>query len=765
MDIWAWVEDYCTQLAKDGHQKLAYQILHLPRLVMDNRAEEVDRLVPALLDVARELEHPWLEVFVRHWNLHSRVRKRYEVKGLLPEALELIEFANRDETKGCPQSVCAVQDLTSCYADIDGPGYGQVRLEAAKTALDRIDTAWPCFRCISGEYAAALVDLDRADEAVAFCDRQLAAIGASDNPYDFREPRVRALIALDRLEDALALNAEAENPGAGESWLVNKTIDHARILARLGRFEEAKACLPDFDMITDSPGSYSGWVDAMIHIIRGGLAPNDWEFDLQVRLMAGRLEDQGALREAWRLQSFRVELALERERAWVARHAVEAMQRIAPQFEHPLDAPELTESADRRVAAIEARVDLDIADTIEENLKDAKEPDLDYERFRQALARWPDDHRLWLAWGQAAGVLGRLEELVASGREFFGRNPSAWQVAIVVGQTLVALEQLDAAEAWAEDTFVAIDDKESRAAARFIQALAAERRGDENQLKARLEQVLGFDPEARNTRSMLAELARNEKDYEAALEHIEVLLKVEPEVMSHHWDRIVAATMEDRWDIVRDSGAALGMRFATDEGPVDEEWGVVRVQMLDETGTPANLHTLRTGPVTGRIIEISPPELPIQFYGAAVIFDPRPLNPPDTDAAGEHDGDERPPLTFPLLDILHASPYRAFAVDGARPSEVQMNALRADLSSYGAVIQIRSGPDYRIQHATEEGRDAAYWYVAVLEDTPLEVVADRMEVLEEALGGPLVWPQLLYALGRSERLAEQERLISEWELM
>ncbi|MEM7678618.1 MAG: hypothetical protein AAF449_21770, partial [Myxococcota bacterium] len=490
MDIWAWVEDFTEQLAKAGQQRLAYEVLQLPSLVVDNRHEEVDRLVPGLLGAARDLQHRWLEVYVRHWNLQSRVLKRYEVKGLLPEAIDLLDFANQDDTKSCPQSICVVQDLAHCYADTDGPAYGQERLDVAQETLNRIDPSWPCFRCISGEYASALLDMGRPQEALDFCHQQLVAIGPSSNPYDFRDSKVEALIGLGRFEEALAFNQDSENPGGGESWILHKTIDQARLLTRLGRHEEALAALPEFETIIDTPAYFSDWADAVDHLVKAQVLDNSWKLDLQLRVMALRLEDNGALREAWHMNRLRAELSLARSRPWIAEHAVEAMLRITALFERPLDAPQLTEQLKAKVEEAVKTTPVDVPDSLEGNLAEPNEPDLDYARLRIALQKWPHDTRLWLGWSRSAGALGRPDEIVSFGRDFIEQNPDAWQVAIVVGQTLVALGELEEAEKWSEATFSRIDNVESKASARFIQALAAERRGDRDAMRARLETVL-----------------------------------------------------------------------------------------------------------------------------------------------------------------------------------------------------------------------------------------------------------------------------------
>ncbi|MEM7677540.1 MAG: hypothetical protein AAF449_16185, partial [Myxococcota bacterium] len=246
-----------------------------------------------------------------------------------------------------------------------------------------------------------------------------------------------------------------------------------------------------------------------------------------------------------------------------------------------------------------------------------------------------------------------------------------------------------------------------------------------------------------------------------------VLVEIEPDLASNHWDRIVAATVEERWDIVRESAKALGIESASTEGPIEENWGICRVQLRDDAGTAFELHAVRTGPVTARVIEISAPELDDQYYGAAVVFDPRPLNPPSVEAppADNDPEEDAPPLIFPLLEVLHASTHQAFAVDGARPTEAQIEAFSKAVEALGVVIQVRSGADYQIEHATEGTRPGAYWYVAVPEDAVLEPIVEALQNLEKELSGPLVWPELARALTLTDELNGQKADIAAWKLM
>ena len=201
MDIWAWVRSTRRTLREAGNDRLSALMDQLPTAVCDNEHERVDAIVPEALALARQAGNPWIELFVRHWNLQSRILHRHEVGAWTGEAVSLIEFANRPETKACPQSVCVTQDLVNCYGNVDGPGFAPERLEATAETLARIDPRWPCFVCISAERADALLDAGRPAEALAFVDAQtqaMLAAGVARARTALGEDRAMALLALDR---------------------------------------------------------------------------------------------------------------------------------------------------------------------------------------------------------------------------------------------------------------------------------------------------------------------------------------------------------------------------------------------------------------------------------------------------------------------------------------------------------------------------------------------------------------------------------------
>ncbi|MBA5102344.1 hypothetical protein H2O63_36285, partial [Pseudomonas aeruginosa] len=157
MDIWNWVEKLRADLREAGQEQSARLIDELTAYVCDLEVERAEALLPEVKALSRTLNNPWLEIFVRHWEMRNRVGNQLEGETALADAVSLFELANRDDTQACPQSVCVTQDLASCYANVDGPGWVEERIEVCDETLARIDPTWACFHCLSNEKAEALL--------------------------------------------------------------------------------------------------------------------------------------------------------------------------------------------------------------------------------------------------------------------------------------------------------------------------------------------------------------------------------------------------------------------------------------------------------------------------------------------------------------------------------------------------------------------------------------------------------------------------------
>jgi len=323
MNIYTWYHAALRDLSTQGHLQLARQLKGLPSLVATGEHQQVDAVVPELLAATRAIQLPWLEVFVTHWWLQSRVSRRGEGASALFDVTNAFERAHRAEASDCPQSICTTEDLTICYANIDGPGYAAERINVADESVSRIDPSWACFQCMSQARIEALIDAGRPDAALdAFhhASRQVTAYGGTVSGYlALKLPH--ALLALERPDEALnVLESEsmARHDRPHVELAVRRALLIALALARLGSHERARTVLPPFDEAR--PWVAEGhrlWIETVQALVTSGHVPDE-------ELLAGQLDtllqDQIAAHAPRRC----AELALIVGRIAVARHARDA---------------------------------------------------------------------------------------------------------------------------------------------------------------------------------------------------------------------------------------------------------------------------------------------------------------------------------------------------------------------------------------------------------------------------------------------------------
>ena len=351
--LWDWVFAARRDLRKQGHARLADILGLLPETVCDDEHTRADALAAEGVALATELDLPWIQVYLRHWQLQSRVFHRMEGESALKACVDLVDFAHRTETQGCPQAVCAVQDLAGCYGFVDGPGFAAERLAVAEEALARIDPSWGCFACISGEKAGALRSSAGPAAALAFLDAQTATMTLAGKRYpaqDMPDERLEALIELGRLPEALAFLDEGDRHGHQDAHHERlRRIDRARVLARAGRLDEAARSLPGIDEVEATPLFFVPYADALDLLIRGGQLENTPEVGATLTHFVERLRAQGVLRHALELAELAGRLALARGATDDAELHLATMRDLARRLRKPLGALE-------RIAGLAAEI-------------------------------------------------------------------------------------------------------------------------------------------------------------------------------------------------------------------------------------------------------------------------------------------------------------------------------------------------------------------------------------------------------------------------
>jgi tetratricopeptide (TPR) repeat protein len=746
MDIWDWVHDATESLRKNGQARLADLVDEVSSACCDGEHERVENMVPEALSLARAAKHPWLEVFIRHWLLQSRVLHRHDVsRDTMKQAVSLLELASRPETRDCPQSVCAVQDLASAYGLVDGVGFAEQRLAVTEEALGRINPSWPCFDCVSSERAGALLDLGRHAEALELCDRQLAQHPTSTT--GLQGNRFRALSALGRHREALRVAENIDLERSGESGAVTNALYRALAYARLGQFADALGVLPAFPRL--EPEHYLDWLRCAQALGPAEGHPNSWKVERALASMSRTLEQYESHFTLAQVHKKGAELAVQRGARGSAERHLQAARRTAAHLREPtwlLEKLALVEADVRRLATAPR-----------------------YETVEAALQALGNDPEVDLAIieGSALPVDARLEHTAVRALTALGAESEARQRLEATCQLfpddLALLEQLLTLlrRAGEHERLRALCESRTGAGyveARWAWAQSAEQHGDPASARSRCLEVLARAPEHVDARLLLAKLEREAGELDAALATLEPLVgEGEPGVAD--WDRLLVATLAGRWDLVRSSAARLELPVEPGEGPIDERWGGCRIRVTLADGRDVALFAWRTGPVTARIDHVLSPSLP-QRHGDLVAFDAEPLNLDGVTAARQA-GDDSALFEYAAVRTLKPGNFRAFAIDGFLPDDEDFEQLKERIGRVGIVWEQRSDDEYVLTLDGEE-RPATYAFLGVPESCSDAEAHAAVSGAVGVLGLSLVWLELARAAGDDATADVQQRLADAW---
>lgn len=765
MNIWAWVQETKKRLGRgDAREARLAELMHeLPSAVVDEAHERVDGMVPEALALARELDEPWVEVFLRHWNLQSRVLHRRRAGAELREAVALLDFANGPHTRGCPQGVCTVQDLAVCYAIRDGPGYVPERLAVARETLERIDPAWGCFDCITGEYFSALLDDDRADEGLAFIDAQIAkaaAHGELEIGFNTRLNRARALLALGRAQQALELlDGIHDVTRYGRGRMMTHRQARIAALLELGRHDEALDLHPPLSAVIATGGHWRDWIDNLVGLVDAGMIDNEPRVGRELLRLQQNFLTHDALWDTARTALIGARLAVERG----AREVTRMLLDDAEQACASLRRPELLASMRAEVEA--ALVNLDAAANEASHAEGDDDPEHRLDRLAalRDSEDGDDDPELIFELAAALRGIGRasmaralLDSRAALGADGDERLVVEFAATLLAEHDHDALDRLFAERAQAQPPLqlLWIMGESLRARGQLEQAIALDR--------SALEQspaVLAF-------RLRLARSARELGDWATAVDALSFAITyLEPGNVD--WDLITAATVLGDWARVRVGAERLGLDLpgqADDpvDGPIEIDLGVVRCEFVEASGRRERYWARRTSPCGARIIEIAMPRDP-QHFCDEVVFEPSDLDGHLRESNEHH----RP--CFEVVAITRAGGYRAFLLRGFDPGEELFERLRDELISQGYGFERitregRTAADPR-EHEAQESREVPT--VAVLIACPGDRDDSELQrSLTELTGDwelPLLCPELDEAADQPGAAADARELLERWQ--
>lgn len=767
MNIWGWVEGRYNSLVEDGHGELAKLIYDISHYACDDRPDLVDQIFNQALPLCRSLEDHWLEIYFRHWRLQSHVLKSYRAKDLLSEAVSLLEFSHREETKECPQRICTVQDLAACYGIKDGPGYAEERIAVCKETIEEIDGAWPCYSCINGELLDALMDAERYGELQDQLDRidtELAKHKEADTS-EMVITRGRLLLRTGKIEAAKNLIENAQNIGGGSGFIRSKKLLLALIYCAEERWGEAKQLVADFSERSLDCKYLDDWTHVQLILANAGKIPNDRSLRERIHYAAQVLEQNGALRVSFRVLGRMIELGVHAKDTYRSTFALEDMRKLQNQFNRDMGAKDRILELEQLVAGVIAPSEIKSFDDAQQLLNFEFENEMfEFLCLQAGLEKWPDNMYVLR---RKCALLDRCFQreksytLLADAHSKASDNPLLEHE---FGNAFLRKHGFDAY--FKEFPFSDLQGlSKSQIWNRGYIYFNHYKSTNSDEAFKILKKIENYWPDDPSLLSDLATELIRSNEFSQALAYRLKQRDADPDNTNVNWDVCIAASLAKNTEALIEASEKLDLKVTPDGLLEIEQFPRIRLQYVSKINGQDILHATRIGPVLARVDSVSRINTERQVFGQTIVFDPAPLNQlTETDKDGYAcDKEGYYTYLYPSIHILDDPKLLTFAIDGIDPGEEAIDRLRKRIEDSGYVFNRRSGEQYRLQFieaGVAQDKPGFYAYVLTDPDAALRQLSDLLEEFSRTLDHPLVWTQLCTAIDDAELLKSQ-RVICE----
>lgn len=736
--IWDWIIRLDEELQEAGQGQVAKLIDQFSTEVCELNMEKVDAMLPEAIALSRSLNNPWLEVFFRHWEMRNRVGNRVEGEVALADAVKYFEMAHREETYECPQSVCLTQDLTDCYANIDGPGWVEERKAVVEEMMERITPHWNCFRCLSVEYIEALADEEKYEEALAYIALQEAKLQEAGVKDDLQDSKIDIYIKQERYSEAYELlqakKLAKANEYQWEKWRQLEQVDEAYLLAMLGNEAEAREKLVPWGQL--APLGYRRWIRTIEQLVTLDAGYNNWQVSGLIQSAIDHFEKVGSYRHLIEMAEIQIRLALKRGSTWYARRALTQIKSAIPQLRKQDGMDALFAELEKAIAVQKATVNLPVeADELVEWLNtrgeagEGRNPEMEIEWLLEAITQLPDNEALV---GNAASALFALEAKEEAERllwNYVRKHRADDSITAMLSSRLMDEGRFNEVEE-IEQFFDPESDLHLWAKARRLRGL---RDYDAAQAVA-LKMHEKFPDYIGPISMMVAEGIRLQQFPMA----VEWLLKQEAlmeDPKNTQWDILTYASAAQNWELAREYAEKLGIKLESTEGPIEEEWGMVSIRYYEEGNIVTERYAQCTGPVTARIIQPTSSGQ-AQKMGDWVVFDAEHL------VERPEDPEEHFIPCFRAVHTLEKGGYHdSWFADGAYPGQADFDLFRDTLREEGYQIWVFSPDDYQVRHPDDEDRplEGVYFNLTAPLSMSPKAVYHRLTELTKEWEHPLAW--------------------------
>lgn len=764
MDIWQWYNQYESDLHAAGQPYITDHLNKLINAICDVKPDVSEALLPEARSFKKTAGNPWLEVFIGHWEMRHRLGMG-EGETALGDAVRFFERAHQPDAIDCPQSVCVTQDLSDCYGNIDGPGWADERIAVCQETMARITPLWNCFQCLSDEQFCAMVDKGEAPQALNYIRAQIQTVreAGETDVTSLLENEAEALIYLGRYEEALTVIEPLCEPdaleGCAEQTRLTRMMIRAEAYACMGRLDEACNSLIHWKQLQTR--GVVRWVRIVDQLCRHDATYNNWQTGVSLQ----QILDQRIAHQAWRAAvdtaKVHIRLALARNATWIARRALGQAKACLPHLRKPAEADRALAELERDIAGTEQEVQLpvpahELYAWLEERStqSDSRDPEQEAEWLKLAATQLPDDEQLVRLASSALEACHAADEAIALLQTWRLRHPqSESPLLFELMGVLLRTRRLDEVLALATHYRATLPH-----VAYWFEMQVASANEDWAALE-KLSELMLETPEGSSKiapRLLASRAAMKQRASERAIPHLQqaiVMLEAqEQETNNVLWDLITAASIQGEWALVREAGAKLGMEFDSEEGPIEENWGAVRLRFKEEHDYVYYL-AQRTGPATARVFQPGWPKAK-QHVKDVVVFDVELLNTPPEDEA------EREYFIglYDCVEIIEEGEYApSWFVDGVYPGEELFSQFESRVRESGGLMWVSSEEDYEItdRESPETPLPGVYFSLATPLAMPPQDVDTMLLTLTRDWPYPVHWLSVAIKGGLDEQRHRQ----------
>jgi len=773
--MWSWVHKVEYDLREQGNIQLADAIDNISSYTCADEHDKVDAIFPEALSLAKKENNPWIEIFIRHWHLQSQVLHRHNVKGLVNEAIDLLEFSSREDTKDCPQSICVVQDLANTYAKKDGPAFVDERVAVSLETFEKITPAWPCYDCIGSEYISALIDsgnLEKALEEISNRRREIIKANAKDVSTPFIFDEVRVLMLQEKYQQAEQAMRAAENPYAGQSFIREKASLIALTLAYQGKFEQAKEYVLPIEEVMKAHSHYVYWCEYKYLESINELVEDFQESNYHFNVILRNLITNGVQRDTLKVLAWQIEMAIRFDNLFSAEQALIRAKKIISELRKDLGATEQFLDLERQYLTSK-ELSASNLNITEQDLVDEIESipsGIPISRLKSASEKFPENQKIQLSLFDSL-VSNEYPELALelSNKHLKDNldNPG-WLNRH--GHLLIDKQHFDEFD----QSFIDGRFNDFSEDSRLIYFWLSSRRflqDDPYQSLTLVQQLLDIKPDSHNALQRAAYLCDKLEKYQLAQNYWDRLIGMDEENQYFHWDKLVSATLDENWKSVRESCEVLSIELEVsqednqeenielnlDSKRVEQYMGDIRVQIPDSNGNLVNILAKRIGPVEAIISGIRSIEKE-QFVGSRIVFSAYPLNQLDQEDEEGYRCDSEGYYTYlyPHFKTTEKGEQFIFDFDGVRPSKNKWDELLTKLHSLDIALSVRSSDEYTISRvSSNEELEGIYSYIACPKHIDLNQLNSLLLNWSNELEHPFIWPMLLEKIADTKTLEKQ----------